>query len=64
MDDSVIKVRDRESIEDSIEVAVKYNLLSLPVVDEKDRLCGIVIMSDIIDEVLMPSWRKKSKKVS
>ncbi len=64
MDDSVIKVRDYESIEDSIETAVKYNLLSLPVVDENNKLCGIVIMSDIIDEVLMPTWRRSSKKVS
>lgn len=64
MDESVIKVRDHESIEDAIEIAVKYNLISLPVVDEEDKLCGIVIMSDIIDEVLMPTWRKSFKKVS
>ncbi|MCM8711108.1 CBS domain-containing protein [Clostridium sp. SYSU_GA19001] len=64
MDTNVIKIRDNEKIEESIELAVKYDLLSLPVVDEEDRLCGIVILSDIIDEVLLPTWRRKTKKVS
>lgn len=64
MDTNVIKVRDNESIDQSIEDAVKYDLLSLPVVDEADKLCGIVIMTDIIDEVFLPSWRRRTKKVS
>lgn len=64
MDPNVIKSRDDDNIDDAIEQAVKYNLLSLPVVDEEDRLCGIVIMSDIIDEVLAPTWRKSYKRVS
>jgi Mg/Co/Ni transporter MgtE len=63
MDKSVIKVSDNESIDESIEIAVKYDLLSLPVIDEEEKLCGIVIMRDIIDEVFLPNWRRKSKKV-
>lgn len=63
MDNNVIKIVDSESIEESIELAVKYGLLSLPVVDEEDKLCGIVIMSDIVDEVFLPTWRRKFKKV-
>ncbi len=64
MDKKVIKIKDDESMDEVIEAAVKYNLLSLPVVDEEEKLCGIVIMSDIIDEVFLPSWRRRSKKVS
>lgn len=64
MDTNVFKVMDKESIDESIELAVKYGLLSLPVVDEEDKLCGIVIMSDIVDEVFLPNWRRKYKKVS
>jgi CBS domain-containing protein/flagellar motility protein MotE (MotC chaperone) len=64
MDDNVIKIKDNESIDQSIELAVKYDLLSLPVVNGEDKLCGIVIMTDIIDEVLLPSRRKRFKKVS
>lgn len=64
MDTNVVKITDNESIDESIELAAKYDLLSLPVVNEEDKLCGIVIMSDIIDEVLLPTWRRKFRKVS
>lgn len=64
MDTNVIKLIDTESINDSIELSVKYGLLSMPVVDEEDKLCGIVIMSDLVDEVFLPTWRRKFKKVS
>jgi magnesium transporter len=64
MDTNVIKLADTESINESIELAVKYGLLSMPVVDEEDKLCGIVIMSDLVDEVFLPTWRRKYKKVS
>jgi len=63
MDPGVIKIRDNELIDEAIELAVKYDLLSLPVVDSEEKLCGIVIMSDIIDEVLLPTWRRRFKKV-
>ncbi|MBL4936767.1 magnesium transporter [Clostridium sp. YIM B02515] len=64
MDTNVIKVKDDERIDESIELAVKYDLLSMPVVNEEDKLCGIVIMTDIIDEVFLPTWRRRTKKVS
>ncbi|MFL0268490.1 magnesium transporter [Candidatus Clostridium radicumherbarum] len=64
MDTNVIKIIDTESMNDSIELSVKYGLLSIPVVDEEDKLCGIVIMSDLVDEVFLPTWRRKFKKVS
>lgn len=63
MDQTVIKIKDDGSIDESIELAVKYDLLSLPVVDSEEKLCGIVIMTDIIDEVFVPNWRRRSKKV-
>jgi CBS domain-containing protein/sporulation protein YlmC with PRC-barrel domain len=63
MDQNVIKIKDDESVDESVELAVKYDLLSLPVVDVEDKLCGIVIMTDIIDELLLPKWRRRSKKV-
>jgi CBS domain-containing protein len=64
MDTTVIKIKDDESIDESIELAVKYDLLSLPVINEEEKLCGIVIMTDIIDEVFLPNWRRRSKKIS
>lgn len=62
MDSSVISIKDEDSINKAIEVAAKYDLLSIPVIDEEALLCGIIIMGDILDEVLLPKWRRKSKK--
>lgn len=63
MDVNVIKIKDNESIDEAIELAFKYDLISLPVVDEEDKLCGTVILSDIIDEVFLPNWKRKVKKI-
>jgi len=63
MKNSVTMINDTENIDEAIEVCVKYDLLSLPVVDDKERLCGIVIMNDIVEEILIPTWRKRFKKV-
>lgn len=63
MTNSVAKISDTENIDEAIESCVKYDLLSLPVVDSEEKLCGIVIMSDIVEEILIPTWRKRFKKV-
>jgi CBS domain-containing protein len=63
MDDTVIKINDCQDIEDAVELALKYDLISLPVVDEDEKLCGIVIMNDIIEELLSPRWKRKLKKI-
>ena len=63
MDDTVIKIKDCQDIEEAIELALKYDLISIPVVDTEDKLCGIVIMNDIIEELLSPRWKRKLKKI-
>lgn len=63
MNDDITSVKDSDDVEEAIEMAVKYDLLSLPVVDSEDRLCGIMIMNDIVEEILIPSWRRRIKKV-
>jgi CBS domain-containing protein len=63
MDEKVIKIKDSQDIEDAVELALKYDLVSLPVVDADERLCGIVIMNDIIEELLSPRWKRKLKKI-
>ena len=62
MEDNVTTVRHDDAIEEAIEQASKYDLLSTAVVDEDDRLVGIVQIHDIIDEILYPLWRKKNRK--
>lgn len=63
MDDTVIKIKDSQDIEEAVELALKYDLISLPVVDIEEKLCGIVIMNDIIEELLSPRWKRKLKKI-
>ncbi|GKU27141.1 magnesium transporter [Clostridium folliculivorans] len=62
MDRNTLKFKHDFHIEDAIELITKYDLLSVPVVDEEDKLVGIVLIHDIVDEFLLPIWRKKAKK--
>jgi CBS domain-containing protein/sporulation protein YlmC with PRC-barrel domain len=63
MDGTVIKIKDCQDIEDAVELALKYDLISIPVIDGEEKLCGIVIMNDIIEELLSPRWKRKLKKI-
>jgi len=47
-DDEVISVRTGEPAERVLELFDKYNLLTLPVVDEEGRLAGVITADDII----------------
>ncbi|GAA0728002.1 CBS domain-containing protein [Clostridium malenominatum] len=60
--DDLIKIKDSQSIDEAVEMALKYHLYSIPVVDNDNKLCGIVVMNDIIEEVIAPSWKRKFKK--
>lgn len=62
MEENITTVRVDEPIEEAIEKAAKYDLLSTAVVDEDERLVGIVQIHDIIDEALYPLWKKKYRK--
>lgn len=60
---NIVKINDNENIDEAIEMCSKYDLLSLPVVDSNEKLCGVVIMSDIVEDILIPTWRKRFRKV-
>jgi len=52
--------------EDEMEVAAiisKYNLLSMPVMDEDKKLLGIVTVDDIVDLVLPPQSRRRRHRI-
>lgn len=49
MDTHVIKAVTTDDQEDVLEQFTKYDLLSLPVVDQENRLVGIVTVDDIVD---------------
>lgn len=64
MNTKFLMVKDKDDIEKAVQLSVKYELYSLPVIDEEEKLCGVAMMSDIIEELLTPSWKRKLKKSS
>lgn len=60
MDETVSRVRFDDEINEVIEIAAKYHLNSVPVIDADEKLIGIVIIHDLIDEFLYPLWKKKN----
>ena len=60
MDTTVSRVKHDDEINKVIEKAAKYDLLSVPVIDENKKLVGIVIIHDLVDEFLYPLWKKKN----
>lgn len=60
MDETVTCVKHDDEINEAIEAAAKYDLNSIPVLDEEDKLIGIVIIHDLVDEFLYPLWKKKN----
>ncbi|MBP2032440.1 CBS domain-containing protein/sporulation protein YlmC with PRC-barrel domain [Clostridium algifaecis] len=63
MTSDVENINHNENIDKAIEICTRYDFLSLPVVDDNNKLCGIVIMHDIVEEILIPCWKKREKKV-
>ena len=58
MNRRVIYVRDTDDIDSIAEILAKYSLLAVPVVNEKMKLCGVVIIDDIV-YTLLKSRRKR-----
>ncbi len=61
MNSNIVYVSVNDSIEHTIELAVKYDLIAVPVLDEEDKLCGIAIIHDIIDEYVYHHRRRKNR---
>ena len=45
------------------EVVAHYNLLAVPVIDDEERLVGIVTVDDAIDTVIPTAWKKRLPRV-
>ncbi len=61
MNENINVIRHDINIDEAIEIAAKYDLLAIPVIDEEDKLIGAVNTHDLIDEILYPVWKKKIK---
>jgi len=52
MDKRTTSVNDYEKLDSLSEIVSKYNLLAVPVTNDKNELEGMVVVDDIIDDLL------------
>ena len=54
---SVVRVQVDSKPEEVARIVSKYDLLSVPVVDLRNRLVGVVTVDDVLDHLLPEDWR-------
>ncbi|MDI6782952.1 MAG: CBS domain-containing protein, partial [bacterium] len=57
-----IKVKEQDRVEQIAELMEKHNLLALPVVDEQNRIKGVITVDDVFGQVVSSSWKMKIKR--
>ena len=55
----IIKADIHEDQEEVAQKIAKYNLLALPVVENEQKLKGIITVDDAMDIVLPVAWKKR-----
>jgi len=55
----VVSVNLLDSQDDVAQAISKYNLVALPVVDDQQRLHGIVTADDALDKIIPTAWKKR-----
>ena len=60
---NVIHVHVDAEIEEIAQTMERYNLLALPVVDEENRIQGIVTVDDTLEQVLPEEWKRRVPKL-
>ena len=59
MHDRVVSVLPHENQEELAHLVSKYNLLAIPVVDENQRMLGVVTADDALDKIIPTAWKKR-----
>lgn len=59
IDSELEPVAPTASLAEVTNVLAAYNLVSIPVVDENDRMLGAVTVDDVIDHMLPDNWRNE-----
>jgi CBS domain-containing protein/sporulation protein YlmC with PRC-barrel domain len=62
METPVINVQPDTKIKTVAQTIAKYNLLALPVVDENQKLLGIITVDDVMEELVEIIWKKRAAK--
>ena len=59
MSDRIITVNLTDDQETVAQTVTKYDLLAIPVVDDKNHLHGIVTADDALDKIIPTAWKKR-----
>jgi Mg/Co/Ni transporter MgtE len=59
MQSKVVSLRADQKAEEAGRLMARYNLLAIPVVDDGDRLLGMVTIDDAMDLILPKQWRQQ-----
>jgi magnesium transporter len=59
MHDRIVSFRPLDSQDDVAQAVAKYNLLAVPVVDDENRMQGIITADDAIDKMIPTAWKKR-----
>ena len=61
IDTELEPIHVNEDIRTIHRLLANYNLVSLPVVDDEDRLIGVVTVDDVLDHLLPEDWRTEDE---
>jgi magnesium transporter len=61
MRENVVRVKINDSIKTAAEIFYKYNFTVVPVVDQYDRIQGIITMKDALESVF-PEIREETEE--
>ena len=59
----VVSVDVNEEENEVAKIIAKYNLIALPVIDEEEKMKGIITVDDAIDIILPTAWKKRLPKM-
>jgi magnesium transporter len=62
MEGRLVTVEVSTSQQEVAQVIAKYNLLAVPVVDNEQKILGIVTADDALDKVIPTAWKKRLPK--
>jgi Mg2+ transporter MgtE len=62
METRIVTVSPLDTQEDVAHIVAKYNLLSVPVVDENNVILGMVTADDALDKIIPTAWKKRLPK--
>ncbi|MFE2958201.1 magnesium transporter MgtE N-terminal domain-containing protein [Nocardia tengchongensis] len=59
LDDDPVRVSPETDLTDIALLMADYNLYAVPVVDDTDRVLGVVTVDDVLEDIIPEDWRRR-----